>query len=64
MAKTKCTKDNVVMVLKNLTEFMEKECDESKEIFASDLDDFLDSLVHEDYFGTEAQCDPRGDQRD
>lgn len=27
------------------------------------LDDFLDELSSEDYFGTEGQCDPRGDAR-
>jgi hypothetical protein len=28
------------------------------------FDDMLDRLLDEDYFGTEGQCDPRGDRRD
>lgn len=28
------------------------------------LNDMLDDLCDEDFFGTEAQCDPRGDHRD
>ncbi len=27
------------------------------------FDDMLDTLINEDYFGTEGQCDPRGDRR-
>jgi hypothetical protein len=32
-------------------------------MFCADLDKFLDQLAEEDAFGTEAQNDPRGDQR-
>lgn len=28
------------------------------------FDAMLDELFDEDYFGTEGQCDPRGDRRD
>lgn len=28
------------------------------------FDEFLDELAANDYFGTERQCDPRGDGRD
>jgi hypothetical protein len=31
--------------------------------FCKNLDAFLDELCSDDYFGTESQCDPRGDQR-
>ena len=34
------------------------------DMFNEELNAFLDRLVEEDYFGTEGQCDPRGDQRD
>jgi len=34
------------------------------DMFNEELNHFLDRLVEEDYFGTEAQNDPRGDQRD
>lgn len=27
------------------------------------FDNILDDLLNEDFFGTEGQCDPRGDQR-
>ena len=33
------------------------------DMFNEELNAFLDRLVEEDYFGTEAQNDPRGDQR-
>ena len=32
--------------------------------YAVRVDYLLDSLREEDFFGTEGQCDPRGDQRD
>ena len=31
--------------------------------FCDDLGAFLDILAEQDAFGTEGQCDPRGDQR-
>lgn len=31
--------------------------------FCHDLNDFLDGIAEQDGFGTEGQCDPRGDQR-
>lgn len=34
-----------------------------RKVIASRLNALLDDLVDEDFFGTEAQCDPRGDQR-
>lgn len=36
----------------------------SAEVLADVLDVLLDDLRGEDFFGTEGQCDPRGDQRD
>lgn len=32
--------------------------------FAESLDQYLDSLLADDFFGTEGQNDPRGDHRD
>lgn len=32
--------------------------------FCKDFDKMLDEQVTQDFYGTEAQCDPRGDQRD
>lgn len=34
------------------------------ETLTDELNMFLDSLLDEDYFGTEGQCDPRKDWRD
>lgn len=33
------------------------------EVLADTLDDYLDSLAQDDFFGTEQQMDPRGDFR-
>lgn len=33
------------------------------EILAEELEPWLDSLASDDFFGTERQCDPRGDMR-
>lgn len=33
-------------------------------MFVKDLDRLLNSLACDDFFGTEGQCDPRGDRRD
>jgi len=54
---------NVVKVLESLTEYMRVQDKESKKAFAESFNSFLDDLCAEDYFGTEGQGDPRGDQR-
>lgn len=33
------------------------------EMLADELEPWLDSLASDDFFGTERQCDPRGDMR-
>lgn len=33
------------------------------DVFNEELNAFLDRLLEDDYFGTEGQCDPRGDHR-
>ena len=58
----KLTKSNVARVLRNMAE----QCDERQEdaqVYAEELERILNSLSEEDFFGTEAQCDPRGDRR-
>jgi hypothetical protein len=37
--------------------------DRDADIYADALDYMLDDLRSNDFFGTEGQCDPRGDQR-
>lgn len=44
-----------------------KQCEEDPidaKIYAKEINDMLDRLKSEDFFGTEGQCDPRGDHRD
>lgn len=36
---------------------------EDRERISEAFNDMLDSLLDEDFFGTEGQCDPRGDHR-
>jgi hypothetical protein len=38
--------------------------DEGARQACAEFDRMLDRLLDEDYFGTEGQCDPRGDRRD
>lgn len=55
---------NVVTVLRRLSNSVENDMDdESVDCLAESLDEFLDSLKNDDFFGTEAQSDPRGDGR-
>ena len=37
--------------------------DVDRKLFCGYLDDFLEELNGEDFFGTEGQLDPRGDRR-
>jgi len=53
---------NLLVVLPRLTE-MVKEDEDFAEYFAEDLEGLLDSIAGNDGFGTEQQCDPRGDFR-
>lgn len=34
------------------------------DVYGIDLEAMLNGLLDSDFFGTEGQCDPRGDQRD
>lgn len=62
----KTTPKTLALVLANLTVFALQEQRESPAAcrdFCHRLDAFLDDLASLDAFGTEGQCDPRGDQR-
>jgi hypothetical protein len=61
--KNKCNSKNLAKVLANLQEFAHRDKRDMKTICAA-LNEMLDNLCSMDFFGTEAQCDPRGDQRD
>lgn len=55
-------KSSVATVLRRMAE----QCDESPEdaeVYAEEVGTMLDDLLAEDFFGTEGQCDPRGDRR-
>lgn len=57
------TQKNVVTVLNRLAKSV-KDGDLDAYIVAERLDEMCDSLLGDDFFGTEGQLDPRGDQRD
>lgn len=58
-----CTAANVKEVLSNLSAYSDKHSSNA-EIIAEELNVMLDNLLNDDFFGTEGQCDPRGDHRD
>lgn len=58
------TDETVVQVLRNLADFVEKECFIGRRVIAKDVNRFLDDLIAQDYFGAEGQADPRGDHRE
>jgi hypothetical protein len=56
------TAKTVAQVLRD----MATACDEDKgdaKVYAEAVNVMLDQLLDEDFFGTEGQCDPRGDHR-
>ena len=55
--------DRFKKVLNRMIEMAEEE-DYYLRYFVEDIDNLLDSMNSEDMFGTEGQCDPRGDFRD
>lgn len=63
MSKKRVTSRNLAVVMERLTKYAMETEDESRQAFCDDLNRFLDALADEDAFGTEGQCDPRGDQR-
>lgn len=60
----RATAKNLPAVLRKFAEFVEgiEEVEPRRDI-AYRLNALLDELSAEDCFGTEGQCDPRGDQR-
>lgn len=53
---------NLLVVLPRIVKLVEED-EDFAESFAEDLEDLLDSIAMDDGFGTERQCDPRGDFR-
>ena len=52
----------VSTVLERMLKMVNDDADNA-EMFVDYLDGMLDDLQSQDAFGTEGQCDPRGDQR-
>jgi hypothetical protein len=61
--RTKVSWKNLPVVFGNIIKMCGKDIGLAKQ-FCVVFDEFLDELCSGDFFGTEAQCDPRGDQRD
>jgi len=65
MKTKKTTSKTVVKHLRAFADFLEEEsCKENLKLEAEWLNEHLDELHSMDYFGTEGQCDPRGDHRE
>ena len=62
--KHKATKRNFKKVLTAIGENFDKHKPEQKKAWVDWLNESLNNLLADDFFGTEGQCDPRGDQRD
>lgn len=55
---------NIKIVLTRLIAFAEQADKQSADSLSVSLNGFLDDLKGDDFFGTEAQMDPRGDGRE
>jgi len=64
MAGKKVNSKNFKKVLTNLSNLFDKEDKSGKQYLCDSLNYILDELRDEDFFGTEGQTDPRGDNRD
>lgn len=60
---SKMTVNNVDEVFRNIKEMISKDKRDAK-IIINAMNNMLDDLLSEDFFGTEGQLDPRGDWRD
>ena len=57
------TQSGVIQVLESIIAQV-KNSEEDALVYAEELEEMLNYLQSEDFFGTEGQTDPRGDQRD
>jgi len=64
MARKKATIKTFKQVALKMIEMFEKEESKCKSFWVDSLNNMLDDMRDEDFFGTEGQCDPRGDNRD
>ena len=54
----------VVLVLEKFIEFVGEASPADVDYIAEHLNSMFDEMASSDFFGTEGQCDPRGDMRD
>lgn len=59
----RATSKTVVDVLRRYADWLEGEPTGAREEAAEELNVMLGRLLGNDFFGTEGQCDPRGDHR-
>lgn len=62
--KTKMKSVNYPKVLHAIQKAIGEAEGDEREVWFEAFNEMLDSLASDDFFGTEGQCDPRGDQRD
>jgi hypothetical protein len=53
----------VAAVLRRYATWLDKQDAETRSAHAHEINTYLDQLLRDDAFGTEGQCDPRGDHR-
>ena len=63
MKRKKATISNFENVLDNMKNFFNNSDKADKQIIVDDLNEMLDMQRDNDFFGTEGQLDPRGDNR-
>jgi len=56
------TQKRVALVLRRMADMAERD-EEDASAFAEELESMLDAMHGNNFFGTEGQCDPRGDFR-
>lgn len=56
------TQKNLPVVLARMIQLVNEDGDFA-DMLAEELEPFLNDLASDDFFGTERQCDPRGDMR-
>lgn len=56
------TPETTAMVLRRIADQCEKDPDDAQ-VYCEEVTRMLDGLMTEDFFGSEGQCDPRGDHR-
>lgn len=60
----RATGKNVSTVLRRFADYIDSLPVRERVLFARDVNTMLDGICDVDGFGTEGQCDPRGDHRD